>query len=185
MRQDADRARAKEMFREMSTQEKFRHIFQYYWLHMLVGVLALVVAVDFVVTWRESAATRDHLYIGIQTEYYDLLRPEVESLAQETQWPEGLNFLSFSSAASEDGMGSMQLAMYLTADELDFIVCDEYTMRLLTSDETINCSAATFEDTYLGMAADVDQKLFILALNDTSRSEKVQLFSPVLLGPVS
>ena len=184
MRQDADRTRAKEMFRQMSTQEKLSHIFQYYWLHMLAGAFALVVAVVFVVTWRENVATLDHLHIGIQTEYYDLLRPEVESLAQETQWPEGLNFLSFPSADSADGMGSMQLAMYLTADELDFIVCDEYTMRLLTSDETTNCSVAAFEDTYLGMAVDVDQKLFVLVLNDTARAEKVQLFSPILLAPV-
>lgn len=185
MRQDADRARAKEMFRQMSTQEKINHIFQYYWLHMVVGIFALVVAVVFVVTWRENAATRNCLYIGIQAEYHDLLRPEVESLAQEAQWPEPLNFLTFPSAAGEDGMGSMQLSMYLTADELDFIVCDETTMRLLTADETTNCSAATFDDTYLGTRVKADQPLYILALRDTARAEKAEQFMPIMLGPVS
>ncbi|MBE6972893.1 MAG: hypothetical protein E7440_03315 [Ruminococcaceae bacterium] len=185
MRQDADRARAKELLRQMSRKEKINYIFHYYWLHMLVGVFALIVAVVFTVTWRANAATRDYLYIGIQTDCYELLRPKVEELAQQAEWPEELNFLTFPSAASEDGMGSMQLAMYLAADELDFIVCDEYTMRLLTSDETINCSAATFEDTYLGSGTDVKQSMYILALNDTARAEKVEQFMPVMLGPVS
>ena len=185
MRQDADRAKAKEMFRRMSTQEKVYHIFQYYWPHMLAGVFALVVAVVFVVTYRANAATRDYLYIGIQADCHDFLRPKAEELARQAEWPEGLNFISFPSAQSEDGMGSMQLSMYLTADELDFIVCDEYTMRLLTSDETINCAAATFEDTYLGTGTDFEQELFILALYDTARAEKVEQFMPILLGPVS
>ena len=185
MRQDADRAKAKEMFRRMTAREKARHIFQYYWLHMLAGVFILIVTVVFVTDWRTGAATRDQLYIGLQTDCYDLLRPQVEELAQEAGWPEGLNFMSFPSAASEDGMGSMQLAMYLTADQLDFIVCDEYTMRLLTADETMNCAAATFEDTWLGMAVDTDQELYILALYDTGRAEKAQQFMPILLGPVS
>lgn len=185
MRQDADRARAKELFRNMTTKEKVRHIFGYYWLHMLAGAIALIMAVSFVISWRTGLATRDQLYIGIQAEYHDQLRPEVEALAQEAQWPEGLNFLSFPSAASEDGLGSMQLSMYLTADELDFIVCDEYTMRLLTADETMNCAAATLEDTYLGVRTDVEEGLFVLALYDTARAEKMEQFMPVMLGPVS
>lgn len=185
MRQDADRAKAKEMFRRMTAREKARHIFQYYWLHMLAGVFILIVTVVFVTDWRTGAATRDQLYIGLQTDCYDLLRPQVEELAQEAGWPEGLNFMSFPSAASEDGMGSMQLAMYLTADQLDFIVCDEYTMRLLTADETMNCAAATFEDTYLGARTDIEEDLFILTLYDTARAEKVERFMPILLGPVS
>lgn len=185
MKQDADRLRAKELFQQMSTQKKLSHIFQYYWFHMLAGVFALVVAVVFVVTWRENAATRNYLHIGIQAEYYDRLRPKAETLAQEGQWPEGLSFLSFPSTASQDGMGSMQLSMYLAADELDFIVCDQYTMRLLTSDETINCSVAAFNDTRLGLSTDIEKPLFILTLNDTGRAEKVQQFLPILLGPIS
>ena len=185
MRQDADRARAKELFRKMSPKEKANYIFQYYWLHMLVGVFALVVAVVFTVSWRANAATRDYLYIGIQADCYDLLHPKVEELAQRAGWPEGLNFLSFPSTAGEDGMGSMQLAMYLAADELDFIVCDEHTMRLLTSDETINCAVAAFEDTCLGSGTELKQPLFILTLNNTARAEKVTQFMPVMLGPVS
>lgn len=185
MRQDADRARAKELFRQMSKQEKMNYIFQYYWLQMLVGVFAVIVVVVFVTTWRASAATKDYLYVGLQTDCYDLLQPKVEELAQQAGWPEGLNFLAFPSAKSEDGMGSMQLAMYLAADELDFIVCDEYTMRLLTSDETMNCAVATFEDTWLGMAVDTDRELYILALYNTARAEKAEQFASILLGPVS
>ena len=185
MRQDADRARAKEMFHRMSTQEKINYIFQYYWPHMLAGVVSLLFAVVFVTSYWANASTRDHLYIGIQSEYHDLLRPEVETLAQAAQWPEGLNFRSFPSAQSKDGMGSIQLSMYLTADELDFIVCDEYTMHLLTSDETMNCAAVPFEDTYLGMTTDVDQPLYILALYDTTREEKAAQFMPVLMCPLS
>ncbi len=185
MKQDADRARAKDMFRQMTLQEKASHIFQYYWLHMLAGIFTLVVVVVFVVTWQESAATRNHLYIGIQVEHHDQLRPEAEALARDAQWPEALNFLSFSSAASQDGLGSMQLSMYLAADELDFIVCDEYTMHLLTSDQTINCSVTALDDTRLGVATDIEEPLFVLALNDTGRAEKVQQFLPILLAPAS
>ena len=185
MRQDADRVRAKELFRRMTPKEKADHIFHYYWLHMLAGAFALIVAVVFLVTYRTNAATKDYLYVGIQADCYDLLRPGVEELAQQADWPEGLNYLSFPSADGADGMGSMQLAMYLTADELDFIVCDGYTMRLLTSDETMNCTVAAIEDTRLGMAGDIAQELFVLALNGTARAEKVQQFIPVLLGAVS
>ena len=185
MRQDADRARAKEMFRRMTAREKVGHIFHYYWLHMLVGFFVLIVTVVFVTDWRANAATRDQLYIGIQADCYDLLQPRVEELAQQAGWPEGLNFMTFPSASSEDGMGSMQLAMYLTADQLDFIVCDEYTMRLLTADETMNCAAATLEDTHLSMTTDIEHDLHILALYDTGRAEKMEQFMPILIGPVS
>lgn len=185
MRQDADRARAKEMFRNMTTKEKVKHIFGYYWLHMLAGILGLVLAVSFVTSWRASVATRDLLYIGIQDECYYLLQPKVEELAQQAQWPEGLNFLAFPSAKSEDGMGSMQLSMYLTADEMDFMVCDEYTMRLLASDETMNCDITPLEDTRLGAGKDIEQGWFLLTLSGTARAEKAQQFMPILLGAAS
>jgi len=182
MRQDADRARAKKLFRNMTTKEKVRHIFGYYWLHMLAGVLVLIMAVSFVSSWRAGIATRNYLYIGIQAEYHDQLRPEVETLAREAQWSEGLNFLSFPSAASEDGMGSMQLSMYLTADELDFMVCDEYTMRLLAGDETMNCTVTALADTRLGGLTDGEEEWFLLTLNGTARAEKAGQFAPILLG---
>lgn len=185
MRQDADRARAKEMFHRMTTRQKVSHIFSYYWLHMVAGVFALIVTVIFAVTWRANVATQGQLYIGIQSDCHDALRPQVEALAQQAQWPEGLNFVAFPSAKSEDGMGSMQLSMYLTADELDFIVCDEYTMRLLTLDETMNCTVAALEETLLGTRADVEQDWFVLTLNNTARAKKVQQFVPVLIEAAS
>jgi len=185
MRQDADRARAKELFRRMTGREKINHIFGYYWLHMLAGVFVLVMAVAFVSSWRESIATRDLLYIGLQDECYYMLQPQVEELALQADWPEGLNILSFPSVRSEDGMGSMQLSLYLTADELDFIVCDEYTMRLLTADETMDCAVTALEDTRLGAGKGVEQGWFLLTLNGTARAEKAQQFMPILLGPMS
>lgn len=182
MRQDADRARAKEMFRNMTTKEKVKHIFGYYWLHILAGILGLILAVSFVTSWRASVAARDLLYIGIQDECYYLLQPKVEELARQAQWPEGLNMLAFPSAKSEDGMGSMQLSMYLTADEMDFMVCDEYTMRLLAGDETMNCTVTALADTRLGGLTDGEEEWFLLTLNGTARAEKAGQFAPVLLG---
>ena len=183
-RQDADRARAKELFAQMTSREKVNHVFGYYWLHMVAGVVALIMAVSFVSSWRTGAATRDYLYIGLQDECY-ALRPEIEELAQQADWPEGLNILSFPSAGSTDGLGSMQLSMYLTADELDFLVCDEYTMRLFTADETMDCAAAALEDTCLGASKDGEEGWFLLTLNGTARAEKVQQFKAVLLGTAS
>lgn len=182
MRQDADRARAKELFRSMTPKGKADYIFHYYWLHMLVGVFALIVAVVFVITYRANAATRGLLYVGIQADCHDFLRPKVEELAQQADWPEGLNFVSFPSAEGEDGMGSMQLTMYLAADELDFIVCDEYTMRLLSSDETMDCRVFPVAQSPLDPKVEGAPPLYLVVLNHTGRGEKVEQFLPVLVG---
>lgn len=182
MRQDADRRRAKELFRQMSKKEKIRHIFRYYWMQMLITVVLLAVGVSFVTTVREGMAKRHYLYVALQAEYSDEIIPAVEQLAQQAQWPEEINFPTFANLRSGEGEGGIQLSLYLAADELDFIVCDKYTMRSLTEEATEGYAVFALEETRLGELVRFEQELFVLMLSDTGREEKVQQFAPALIG---
>ena len=71
----------------------------------------------------------------------------------------------------------------LATDQIDFIVCDFVTMRMITSDETILCDVKEFEQTPLGARLDLPEDMYVITLNDTARYEKVQQFAPVLAGP--
>lgn len=185
MRQDADRRRAKELFRQMSKKEKACHVIRYYWMHMLIAVVLLAVGVSLVTTYREGMARRQYLYVGVQAEYSDEIISAVEQMAQQAQWPEPINFPTFINIKNGDGEGGIQLTLYLAADELDFIVCDKYTMRSLTEEETEGYTVVALEETRLGEFVEFEQELFVLVLSDTGREEKVRQFAPVLVGASS
>lgn len=182
MRTDRDRAKAKALFAKMSPKEKREHILRYYWPHMVAGALLLVMCIVFAKTWYDSARTKDWVYVGIQQEYYEDLRPRVQQLADEAGWPEGLNDMIYPSAA---GVGSMQLTMYLAADQLDMAVCDEWTKDLLVEDETMRCQAQPLEETALGQGYTADEPLFLVAFADTARGEKAVAFQALLAGPAT
>ena len=179
MRTDRDRAKAKAFFAQMSPREKRDHILHYYWPHMAVSVVLLVVCVVFAKNWYDNAQTKDWVYVGIQQEYYEQIQPRVEQLAQETGWPEGLNYMTYPSA---EGVGSMQLTMYLAADQLDMAVCDEWTKDLLVQDETMQSRAWPLEDTALGQGYAADEPLFLVTFADTARGEKAAQFQQLLTG---
>ena len=182
MRSDRDRARAKAMFDQMSSREKRAHILGYYWPYMAAAVALLVVCVVFVMDMQDNARTKECVYVGIQQEYYEQLQPLVQQLADEAQWPEGLNFLAYPSASSADGMGSLQMMMYLSADELDVAVCDQWTTDLMAKDETMLCAAWPLEDTALGQGFVSDEPLFLVAFGGTARGEKAEQFRNLLAG---
>ncbi|MBO5917976.1 MAG: hypothetical protein J6Q14_04350 [Oscillospiraceae bacterium] len=182
MKPDRDRVRAKAMFAQMSPKEKRAHILRYYWPHMAAGLFVLMVAVALAVTCYNNAKTRDYVYVGIQQEYYEQLQPRVEQLAAEADWPEGLNYMSYPSTSSPDGMGSMQMVMYLSADQLDAAVCDERTTTLLQQDETMRCQVWPLEDTALGQGHTADEPLFLVTFADTARGEKAVQFQQLLAG---
>ena len=182
MRTDRDRARAKALFAQMSPKEKREHILRYYGPHMLVGACLLVVCIVFAMSWYRNAQTKDYVYVGIQQEYYEDLQPRVQQIAEKAGWPEGLNYLSYPSVSSADGMGSMQMMMYLTADQLDAAVCDEWTTDLLVQDETMRCHAWPLEDTALGQGYTADEPLFLVIFSETARGEKAERFQLLLAG---
>lgn len=182
MRTDRDRAKAKALFTQMSPKEKQEHILHYYGPHMLVGICLLAIGIVFAVNWYHNAQTKDYVYVGIQQEYYEDLQPRVEQLAEDAGWPEGLNYMTYASAGSADGMGSMQLSMYLTADQLDAAVCDQWTADLLVQDKTMQCHAWPLEDTALGRGYAADEPLFLVTFSDTARGEKAVRFWMLLAG---
>ena len=185
MRTDRDRARAKALFAQMSPKEKREYILRYYGSHMLVGACLLVMCIVFAMSWYRNAQTKDYIYVGLQQEYYEDLQPRVQRIAEEAGWPEGLNYMAYPSADSADGMGSMQMMMYLTADQLDAAVCDEWTTGLLVQDETMRCQAWPLEDTVLGQGYTADEPLFLVTFADTARGEKAAAFQALLTGPAS
>lgn len=184
MRQDADRARAKELFRQMSPKEKCMHVFRYHWLHMVIAVVLLFGSVILVRDVRRNIAMEKCLYILIQDGYDAVLRPEVEALAQQAGWPEKMNFLSCSSS---DVIGDerMQSLLYLAADQVDFVICDEATAIDFITDDTLELVKVPLEETPLGERVEFNRELFVIALRDTGRAEKVEQFMPMLMGAVS
>ena len=181
MRNDADRARAREMFRKMSPKEKIGHIFRYYWPHMAAAAVLLVLALTFVQDYRDAAQTRSWLYVGLQEGYYEELQPAVQQLADEGGWDEELNWASVASAESEDGMGLMQLMLYVSSDELDLVVCDEATAALLGEDESIPCRVWPVADTALAGRVGAGQELYVVLLEETGRADRVSAFADLLL----
>ena len=182
MKPDRDRARAKAMFAQMTPKEKRTHILRYYWIHMLAGLFALVVGIIFVMTWRSNIQSRNYVYVGIQEKYYGQLQPRVEQIAAQAEWPEGLNYMTYPSTSSADGMGSMQMMMYLAADQLDAAVCDERTTTLLQQDETMRCRAWPLEETALGQGYTAGEPMFLVIFADTARGEKAEQFQQLLTG---
>lgn len=182
MRTDRDRAKARAMFAQMSPKEKRAHILGYYWPYMAAAVALLVVCVVFVMDMQDNARTKECVYVGIQQEYYEQLQPLVQQLADEARWPEGLNFLAYPSASSADGMGSLQMMMYLSADELDVAVCDQWTTDLMAKDETMLCTVWPLEETVLGQGFVADEPLFLVAFGGTARGEKAVRFQLLLEG---
>ena len=184
MRRDADRAKARELFRQMSSKKKCAHIFRYYWLHMVIAVILLVGSVILVQDVRRNIAMKDCLYIVMQQGYASALQPEVEALAQQAGWPEEINFLTCSDS---DVVGDerMQNLLYLTADQVDFVICDESTAVDYITDETLELVMLPLEETPLGERVQFNAELFVIALRDTGRAEKVEQFMPVLMGAVS
>ena len=182
MKTDRDRARAKAMFAQMTPKEKRVHILRYYWIHMVAGLFALVVASTLAVTLYNNAKTRNCVYVGIQQEYYAQLQPRVEQIAAQAEWPEGLNYMTYPSTSSPDGMGSMQMMMYLAADQLDSAVCDERTTTLLQQDETMRCRVWPLEETALGQGHTTEEPMFLVIFADTARGEKAERFQRLLTG---
>lgn len=177
---DADRARAKELFQQMSTKQKIRHIVGYYWLHAVVCVAVVAVAISVVNSYRVEKERSKNLFIGLQDEYSSVLEPQVLALAEEAGWTEELNRVFFAGG----GAGNTQMVLYLAADQIDFIVCDFITMRMITEDETIVCDVKELEQTPLGARVDLPEDMYVITLNDTARYEKVQQFAPFLAGPL-
>ena len=182
MRTDKDRARAKELFHQMSPKEKWAYVFQYYWMYMAAVIAVIGIAVSISTSVRDSIARENYLYVALQEGYYIDLQPQVEAIAREIKWPEELNYASFPSVSDMEASGSYQLVLYLTADQVDFIVCDSVTRRALLEDDTLDLIVTPLEETPLGAQVEFEKSLYVIAVNDTARQEKMRQFMPALMG---
>lgn len=181
MRTDKDRARAKELFRQMSAKEKWAHVFRYYWMHMAAVIAVVGIGISIGCSVRESIAREGFVYVVLQEGYEADLRPAVEAMATQAQWPEELNFASISSIEDQENTGAYQLTLYLTADQVDFIVCDEPTMQVLTEDDTLDLSVVPLNESALGERVSFRDPLYVIAVGDTGRGEKAEQFRVVLM----
>lgn len=181
MRTDKDRARAKELFRKMSPKEKAAHVFRYYWMHMVAVVVVIGMVVSISASVRESRAREGLVYVVLQEGYEADLRPAVETMAAEAAWPEELNFASFPSIEDQEVTGAYQLTLYLAADQVDIIVCDEPTMQVLREDDTLGLSVVPLGESALGERVSFHEPLYVAAVGDTGRGEKAEQFRTLLL----
>ena len=183
MRTDKDRARAKELFRKMSNKEKWAYVFQYYWMHMVAVVAVVAMAFSISAAVRDSIAREGYVYVVLQEGYESDLRPAVEAMAEQAQWPEELNFASFPSLEDQETTGAYQLTLYLTADQVDMIVCDELTMEVLVEDDTLALSVVPLSECALGDRVSFREPLYVIGVGDTARGEKAEQFCKLLMEP--
>lgn len=180
MGRDKDRAKAKELFRRMSRKEKCEHVLRYYWMHMVAVIAVIGVAISIGTSVRESRARDSLVYVALQEGYDSDLRPAVEAMAEEAQWPEELNFAAFPSVEDQETTGVYQLVLYLTADQVDFIVCDEPTMEVLSADDTLELTVIPLDRTALGERVSFRDPLYMISVGDTGRGEKAEQFRAIL-----
>lgn len=181
MRTDKDRARAKELFRKMSKKEKCAYVFQYYWMYMVAVVAVVGMAFSIRAAVRDSIAREGYVYVVLQEGYESDLRPAVEVLAEQAQWPEELNFASFPSLDDQETTGAYQLTLYLTADQVDVIVCDELTTEVLSEDDTLDLTVVPLNECALGERVSFREPLYVISVGDTGRGEKAEQFCELLM----
>ncbi len=176
-----DRARAKELFRQMTPKEKAEHIATYYSWH-IIGVIAGVLAVILIINAVSSNRQRkDHLFLSVQQEYSVALRPILDHVTETGGWDEDINYAEVVSVRDTSGDGMNQVVVQLTANEMDVFICDRHNKAFVEEDPEAVYAAYELEDTVLGQYAQTDTKLYVLFLTGP-RQEKTQRFERLLLG---
>jgi len=180
---DKDRQRAKQLFSTMSKGEKLKYIGRYYWLHIIGAVLAVVVLVSAGVSIYSNHVSSKWLHVGSTAPYTQRLRQPLEALGQANGEP--LNYLELLSVEGEYGADAMvQLSCYLTADQLDILVCDAPTREyLLLQDGEENLTVYPLEETTLAaLFADIEQpELYLIVRHGLSRSDRAEDFAQLLV----
>lgn len=178
---DHEQRLAKDLFSKMTREEKFRYILHYHGLHIFLVIALLIGVVVYIVEYQQNKVRENWLYFVTPGNYCYDIQAVADLLAQEADWPEGLNHLVFADNESEVGVGNMQLLAYLTDDTLDFLVCDKPTLMLLEEDETLQFDCVPLPQTALGEYVNFRRELFLLTFYDTCRYDKVMAFRPILV----
>lgn len=175
-----DRARAKELFRQMTPAEKLDHIRTYYTWHIvgvIAGLLALVM-IGFAV--YNNYLHRNDLCVAVQEEYSVALMPILEHVTQEIGWEEDISYTSVVSTSDVSGDGINQIMVQLAANEMDVLVCGRDTMEFITDDPEVTYAVYELQETVLGRYAQREAEIYVLFFTGP-KQEKTQRFEQLLL----
>ena len=165
----------------MTAKEKLEYIFTYYSWHMIgvvAGIVAIVLLINAVNSNRQR---RDNLFLSIQQEYAIALRPILDHVTQEGGWEEEINYAEVVSVRDGSGDGMNQVAVQMTANEMDVFICDRYNKQFVEDDPEAIYAVYELKDTVLGQYAPEDTKLYVVFLTGP-RQEKTERFEKLLLG---
>lgn len=175
-----DRARAKELFRQMTPGEKLEHIMTYY-LWQIVGVIAAVVAVILIVNAIQSNHRhRNDLCVSVQEDYAVAITPILEYLADQGGWEENIKYASVVSAGDLSGDGVSQIVVQLSANEMDVIICDKTTRSFIEDDPEAVAAVYDLQDTVLGQYAPEQKGVYVMFLTGP-RQEKTEQYRQLLV----
>ena len=176
-----DRARAKELFRQMTPGEKIDHIWTYYCWHIIAAIAGIVALIMLINAIYHNHVHRNDLYVAVQKDYSVALMPILEHVAGTGGWDEEINYTTVGSAKEFMGDGATQIMVQLAANEMDVIICDRYGKEFIEEDPEAVGAVYRLEDTALGMYAQTDTKLYVLFLTGP-RQEKTDRFEQLLLA---
>ena len=177
MRQEKDRVRARELYRQMDRKEKIRHLWEYYRLPAL-GVLLLAAAVISLAVgiyggWRSAGQVQLGVF-GAEARLAD----EAVELARERGWTEEVSVVTGPSADGEDGVAVIQITCLLAADDLDVVLCDRATADFILQDGEVPARLWPLGETALAGAAGED--VCLVLIEGTERGEKAESFTRLL-----
>lgn len=179
---EKDRAKAKQLFAEMSLKEKVKYIRDYYGLRIVCAILAAAVLAGTGIAMYRGRAQSKWLHVGSTAPYSQRLRPHLEALGEENGEP--LNYMELLSVEGENSADGMtQLSCYLAADQIDILVCDEPTRQYLQVQEEEDITVYPLAETTLAaLFEDVEQpELYLVVRHGLSRSERAEAFVRLLV----
>ena len=176
----------KEKTAGMNFGQKLEYFWTYYKLPTIIAAFVLFVLITIAGGMIRNALTKPVLNVGVLSDI-DLYLHEDLGKAVEQTFPENTGFhkpvlSSFYSPADTTVLyASTQLMAYLSADELDALICDMATVEYcLNSDLSL-----TFEDISSTPVGEVAQAvgipaLYYVILTDSPNTDAAEEFLPVL-----
>jgi len=124
----------------LSRQEAVSYIFTYYGLAMAAILVVLIFIISFAVSVHQNKMRVPVVTLGLLQNYdaygRSVLEEDLADAFPETDKNTAPQVMSFYDPnSSANGMGAVQLIAYLSAGELDAMVCDKATYEYLTESD--------------------------------------------------
>lgn len=178
---DEERATLRERLAKMDRQEKISYIWNYYKVHfgvalLLVGLVAMT-ATDMYRNWVQ----RDYVHVAVIEQHYYKTKDYMDRVVKEGGWEEPLVYQSFLSAMDTRGDGMMQIATFLSTNEVEIIICDAESLYYflesgisLETDIVVPLLGTQLEENIGG------EDLCLLVLRGEERSDKAEQVYEIL-----